>query len=121
MIEQIAVIAVAGVASAMTLPAIADLRSNAEAVTLRSLAQAASAAMVLNQVGCQLTAQAAVAGKCLPMRNCAEVGELLLAGVPSGYHVPDAALGAVSAAAACHLVQDSNGADAAFVGIAAGR
>lgn len=121
LIEQIAAIAVAGATSAVAVPALLDLQADAEAATLRSLAQAATAAMVLNQAGCQVTDQAAVPGKCTPVQHCGDVVALLLAGLPPGYHVSEAPLGAVGIGAPCRLVQDGNGANAAFVGLAAGR
>jgi MSHA pilin protein MshA len=120
LIEQIAAIALAGAASAVAVPALVDLQADAEAATLRSLAQAATSAMVLNQAGCQVTDQALVPGKCTPVRHCGDVAELLLAGLPPGYQVPEVPLRAVGVGAACRLIRDSNGAEAAFIGIAAG-
>lgn len=120
LIEQIATITLAGAASAVVVPALVDLQTDAQAATLRSLAQAATSAMVLNQAGCLVTGDRAKAGKCLAVRRCADVAELLLTGVPPGYGVVDAPLGTVGASASCLLRQQGSGAAVAFIGIAAG-
>jgi MSHA pilin protein MshA len=121
LIEQIAAITLAGAASAVAVPALVDLQADAEAATLRSLGQAATSAMVLNQAGCLVTGHRAQAGKCSVVQQCADVADLLLTGVPPGYRVVDAPLGGVGDAAACRLVQDKGGTEVAFIGLAAGR
>jgi prepilin-type N-terminal cleavage/methylation domain-containing protein len=118
LIEQIAAITLAGAASAVAVPALVDLQADAQAATLRSLA---TAAMVLNQAGCLVTGQSVQAGKCSAVRQCGDVAELLLAGVPPGYRVADAALGNTGTSTICQLVQDPGGAEAPFIGIAAAR
>ncbi len=120
LIELTAAITVAGVASVVAVPALVDLQADAQAATLHSLAQAATSAMVLNPAGCLVTGQRAQAGKCTAVRQCADVADLLLAGVPPGYRVVDAPLGTVGASASCLLRQQGSGAAAAFIGIAAG-
>ena len=121
LIEQIAAITLAGAASAVAVPALVDLQADAQAATLRSLAQAATAAMVLNQAGCLVTGQSVQAGKCSALRQCGDVADLLLAGLPPGYRVADAALGNIGTATICQLVQDPGGAEASFIGMAAAR
>ncbi len=121
LIEQIAAITLAGAASAVAVPALVDLQASAQAATLRSLAQAATSAMVLNQAGCLVTGQSVQTGKCSAVRQCGDVADLLLAGVPPGYRVVDSALGDAGATATCWLVQDPGGAEVPFIGIAAGR
>lgn len=120
LIEQITAITLVGAASAAALPALADLQADAQAATLRSLAQAATSAMVLNQAGCLVTGHQVQAGKCSAVRQCGDVADLLLAGVPPGYRVVDAPLAGASTTA-CLLVQEPGGAEAPFIGIAAGR
>lgn len=120
LIEQIAAITLAGAASAVAVPALVDLQADAEATTLRSLAQAATSAMALNQAGCLVTQQAALPGKCVAVRQCADVAELLLAGLPAGYRVVEAPLGPAGASARCRLVQDRRADEAPFIGIATG-
>lgn len=121
LIEQLAAITLAGAASAVAVPALVDLQAGAEAATLHALAQAATSAMAINQAGCLVTGQAAMAGKCTPVRQCDDVADLLLAGLPAGYRVDAAPLGAAGSTRACTLVQVSNAATAPFTGIAAGR
>ena len=124
LIEQIAAITLLGAASAVAVPALVDLRDEAQAATLRSLAQAATSAMVINQAGCLVTGQSVQAGQCDAVQRCGDVAKLLLAGVPPGYRVVDAPLDpAASATTACRLVQDAGAtaAEAPFIGIAAGR
>lgn len=120
LIEQIAAITLAGAASAVAVPVLVDLQADARAATLRSLAQAATAAMALNQAGCLVTGQSVQAGKCTAVKHCGDVAGLLLAGVPPGYRVVDAPLGGVGTSTACRLMQDSGGAELPFIGIAAG-
>ena len=121
LIEQIAAVTLAGAASAVAVPALVSLQADAQAATLHSLAQAATSAMVINQAGCLVTGQSVQAGKCSAVRQCGDVANLLLAGVPSGYRVVDALLGAAGASTACRLVQDPGGSEASFIGIAAGH
>jgi MSHA pilin protein MshA len=121
LIEHIAAITLAGVTSAVAVPAWVDLQAHAEATTLRSLAQAATSAMVINQAGCLVTGQSVQAGKCSAVRQCGDVAGLLLAGVPPGYRVVDAPLASAGTSTACRLLQEPGGAEAAFTGIAAGR
>ena len=121
LIEQMVAITLAGAASAAAVPALVDLQTNARAAALRSLAQTATSAMVINQAGCLVTGHWVQAGKCTLVQQCGDVADLLLAGVPAGYRVVDAPLGDTGATTACRLVQDSHGAEAPFIGIAAGR
>ena len=122
LIEQIAATTLVGAASAVAVPALVDLRAEAQAATLRSLAQAATSAMVINQAGCLVTGQSVQAGKCNAVQRCGDVAKLLLAGVPPGYRVVDVPLDrAAGATTACRLVQGAGGAEAPFIGIATGR
>ena len=121
LIEQIAAVTLAGAASAVAVPALVDLHSDAQAATLHSLAQAATSAMVLNQAGCLVTGQSVQAGKCTTVQQCGDVADLLLAGLPPGYRVVAAPLGGVGATTPCRLVRHEGSAEALFIGIAAGR
>ena len=122
LIEQIAATTLVGAASAVAVPALVDLRAEAQAATLRSLAQATTSAMVINQAGCLVTGQSVQTGKCNAVQRCGDVAKLLLAGVPPGYRVVDVPLDrAAGATTACRLVQGAGGAEAPFIGIATGR
>lgn len=120
LIEQIAAITLAGAVSAVAVPALVDLQADAEAATLRSLARAATSAMAVNQAGCLVTGQRLQAGKCSLVRRCIDVDDLLLTGVPAGYRVVDAPLGAPGASASCRLQRQGSGDSLPFLGIAAG-
>lgn len=112
LIEQLAVIALVGTASATALPALVDLHAQADATTLASLAAAAGSAMVLNQAGCLVTQQQAVPGKCQPVQDCSDVGALLIGAVPAGFQVPARPL--QPGDGRCQLLRLHDGATAAF-------
>jgi len=118
LIEQLAVIALVGSASATALPAMVALHQQADDTTLASLAASAGAAMALNQAGCLVTDQRSEAGKCQPVRDCADVAGLLMADLPAGYAVPARPLSAQGGH--CRLVRLHDGGSAAFPGAAAG-
>lgn len=121
LIELIAVIAAIGTTSAVVLPESAVFQVAAESAALASLAGAASAAMAINQAGCQVSGQRAVPDQCTPISNCAQVGALLLVELPAAYRVDDLPLGGNGRSATCRLTQLDNGAVASFTGIAAGH
>ena len=118
LIEQLAVIALVGTASATALPALVNLQAQADATALASLAAAAGSAMVLNQAGCMVTQQRAVPGKCQPVDDCSDVGGLLIGAIPPGYQVPAQAL--QGGDGRCQLLRQLDGASAGFYGAAAG-
>ena len=118
LIEQLAVIALVGTASATALPALVDLQAQAERTQLASLAAAAGSAMVLNQAGCLVTQHQAVPGKCQTVQDCSDVGRLLIGAVPPGYLVPARAL--PGSDGRCQLLRLKDGASASFHGAAAG-
>ena len=118
LIEQLAVITLVGTASAAAVPALVDLRARAADTTLASLAATAGSAMALNQAGCLVTDQQAVAGKCQPVRDCADVATLLMAEIPAGYAVLPQPLAPQGSRCALQRLQD--GASVAFHGAATG-
>ena len=118
LIEQLAVLTLVGSASAAAVPALVDLQARAAGTTLTSLAAAAGSAMALNQAGCLVTEQQAVAGKCQPVRDCADVAGLLMTGLPAGYAVQPQPL--APHGSRCMLQRLQDGASAAFHGAATG-
>ena len=118
LIEQLAVIALVGTASAGVLPALVAFHHEAEAAALASLAAAASSAMLLNQAGCLVTDQRPVPGKCQPVQDCQQVAGLLLNALPPGHLVPRQAL--PNDGGRCLLLRTRDGAAAAFHGAATG-
>ena len=124
LIEQMAAITVAGAASAVALPPLIALQAQAESTTLASLAGAATAAMVMNQGGCLVSGHRPIPGKCVRIGNCADVGLVMLTDLPPGYRAVDRPLGSGRSngdEGRCMLTQVSNGAQASFLGLSAGR
>ena len=118
LIEQLAVISLVGTAAAAALPALVELQAHAADTTLASLASAAGSAMALNQAGCLVTGQQSVAGKCQPVRDCADVATLLMGEIPTGYAVLPQPL--APHGSTCTLQRLQDGANAAFHGAATG-
>ena len=118
LIEQVAVIALVGTASASALPALVAFQQEAQATALASLAAAAGSAMLLNQAGCLVTDQQAVPGKCQPVQDCRQVASLLLGVLPAGYQVQPQPL--QGDAGRCVLLRSRDGATATFHGAATG-
>ncbi|MEK8052539.1 type II secretion system protein [Ideonella sp. DXS22W] len=119
LIEQVTAIALLGIASAAAAPHLVQLHAEAQAATLDAMAHAASSAMAMNQAGCLVTGHAAVADKCTPQRDCADVGALLLGGLPEGYEVARTPLPR-GQEALCTMRQRDTGAVAQFIGLGAG-
>lgn len=119
LIEQVVAIAALGLASAAAAPRLVQLQADAQAATLDAMAHAASSAMAMNQAACLVSGHRAVPDKCTPQRDCADVGALLLGGLPEGYAVAAAPL-ARGQEARCTLRQLSTGAEAGFIGLGAG-
>lgn len=120
LIEQIAAILAIGTASAVALPQLADLQTEAEGVALQHLAGAASSAMLMNQGGCLVTGHRAEPGRCRPVQDCADVGTLLHGDLPEGYEVQAQALPR-GAESHCRLVHPASGHSADFTGLGAGN
>lgn len=121
MIELIVVIVILGVLAAVAMPKFIDVSSDAKSSALQGVAGAATSAMNLNYSGCTVTNHAVTANKCVAVSDCSNVSSLLQGGVPSGYSVTAAAIGAGNGTTAtCTLTQTSGGATATFTAIRAG-
>ena len=118
LVEQLAAITLVGTVSATALPPLVALQDDARATTLTSLAASAAAAVALNQAGCLLTDQQATPGKCVPLRDCADVAGLLMTDLPAGYSLPTQPLAA--SGTRCTVLRLDDGASAAFHGVASG-
>ena len=126
MIELIVVIVVLGILAATALPKFIDLNSDAKAAALKGVAGASASAVTINYSGCAVTQPVVTASKCVKVSNCNVLGSLLLGGLPAGYTVAAAALGAGTAGAnaveaTCTLTQTDGSATATFIGISAGN
>lgn len=121
MIELIVVIVILGVLAAVALPKFIDVRSDAQASSLAGVVGAATTAMNLNYGGCSVTNHVVTTNKCVAVDNCDDVGSLLQGGLPGGYTVTAAAIGANNGTtASCTLTQDSGGATGTYTATRAG-
>lgn len=120
LIEQIVALLAIGTASAIALPRLVDLQTEADGVALQHLAGAASTAMLMNQGGCLVTGHRTEPGRCRPVQDCADVGTLLHGGLPGGYEVQAQSLPR-GAESHCRLVHPASGHSAAFTGLGAGN
>lgn len=93
-IELIVVIVILGILAATALPKFIDLGSDAKLAAAKGVAGAGASASVLNYSGCAVRSHAPLAGKCVAVDACADIGGLLQGGVPSGFAI--AASGAAS-------------------------
>jgi MSHA pilin protein MshA len=118
LIEQLTALSVSGLLAASALPALTALNDTAQDTSLAVLAHGAASAMAMNQAGCLLTGQRHEAGKCQPVRDCADVAGLLATDLPAGYAVTPQPL--PPGGARCTLLRTQDGATAGFHGAAAG-
>ena len=126
MIELIVVIVVLGILAATALPKFIDMSSEAKSAALRGVNGASASAMMVNFSGCAVLGHTATAGKCVKVDNCEDLGSILQGGLPAGYTVAAAALGAGTPGAngveaTCTLTQTDGSATATFTGISAGN
>ncbi len=121
MIELIVVIVILGVLAATALPKFIDVQTNAEASALKGVAGSMASAMGVNYGGCLVAGNVVTAGKCVKVRDCADVSTLLQgAALPTGYTVTAAAIAAIGTTVSCTVTQTSTTNTATFEGIGAG-
>ncbi len=126
MIELIVVIVILGILAATALPKFIDLNSDAKAAALKGVVGAAASAMTVNYGGCAVVQHAPAAMKCVKVANCSDLASIMQGGLPAGYTVAAAALGAGSVGsngveATCTVTQTNGAATATFTGISAGN
>ena len=128
MIELIVVIVILGILAATALPKFVDLNSDAKAAALKGVVGAAASAMTVNYGGCAVVQHAATAGKCVQISNCSSLGSIMQGGLPTGYTIAAAALGAGTVGsngveATCTITQTGGASPptATFTGISAGN
>jgi prepilin-type N-terminal cleavage/methylation domain-containing protein len=118
LVEQLAALSLAGTLSAGAVTTLGALDSQARETTLARLATSAATAMALNQAACVLSEQHPEPGRCQAVRDCADVGLLLMNDLPAGYAVLAQPLSAQGLR--CTLQRLGDGASAGFHGVAAG-
>ena len=126
MIELIVVIVILGILAATALPKFIDLDSDAKAAALKGVTGAAASAMNINYSGCAVVGHVVTTNKCIKVANCSTLASILQGGIPTGYTVAAAALGAGTAGAngveaTCTITQTAGSATATFTGISAGN
>ncbi|HCI12636.1 MAG: prepilin-type N-terminal cleavage/methylation domain-containing protein [Gallionellales bacterium GWA2_60_142] len=77
LIELIMVIVILGILAATALPKFVDLSSDAEAAAVKGVAGGLASANSINVAGCSITGNSAVAGKCVTVNSCADLGGLM--------------------------------------------
>ena len=126
MIELIVVIVILGILAATALPKFIDMSSDAKSAALKGVGGAAASAMSLNFSGCSVTQHVVTSGKCVKVDDCNDLGSIMQGGLPTGYTVATAALGAGTAGAngveaTCTITQTDGSATKTFTGISAGN
>ena len=126
MIELIVVIVILGILAATALPKFIDISSDAKSAALKGVVGAAASSMTINYSGCAVAQHTPVAGKCVKVDNCSDLGTIMQGGLPSGYTVAAAALGTGNAGsnaveATCTVTQTDGSATGTFTGISAGN
>ncbi len=126
MIGLIVVIVILGILAATALPKFIDMNSDAKSSALKGVVGAAASAMTINYSGCAVTQHVATAGKCVQVKDCEDLGNIMQGGLPTGYTIAAAALGTGNAGsngveAACTITQTNGGATGTFTGISAGN
>lgn len=121
LIELVVVIVILGILAATALPKFVDLSTEANAAALQGVVGGMASAMATNYAGCAVVSHAPAANKCVAVDNCDDTGSILQGGLPSGYTVAPAAIGAANGATAtCTVTQTSTSNTATFAGIHAG-
>lgn len=121
LIELVIVIVILGVLAALAVPRFVNLEDNAQANALSANAAAMTSAMNINYAGCAVNNHDPLQADCTAIANCSEVGTILSSGVPAGYTVTAAAIGAGNGTtASCTLEQDATGDTTTFTAVRAG-
>ncbi|MEW6765911.1 MAG: type II secretion system protein [Pseudomonadota bacterium] len=122
LIELVVVIVILGILAAVAVPKFVDLSTEAEAAALQGVSGSMTSAMSINYAGCAAKKQKATAGKCIAVDNCDDIGSLMTGGLPTGYTITAAAIGAADGdSASCTVTQTSTTNTAVFIGIRAGN
>ena len=126
MIELIVVIVILGILAATALPKFIDLDTDAKAAALKGVTGAAASAMNINYSGCAVVGHTVTTNKCIKVANCSTLASIMQGGMPTGYTIAAAALGAGTAGAngveaTCTITQTAGSATGTFTGISAGN
>jgi MSHA pilin protein MshA len=78
LIELIMVIVILGILAATALPKFVDLADDADKAAIQGVAGGLSSASTVNYAGCSINSNVPLAGKCVKVSKCSDVGLLLL-------------------------------------------
>lgn len=121
LIELIAVIVILGVLAATAIPRFIDMSDAAEQAAVDGVAGSLGSAMAMNYAAAVARSAGIVTtgnSEHVTITDCAQVGNILVGGLPGGYSVAAGALATLGATAAC-TVTHSSGKTANFQGIGA--
>jgi prepilin-type N-terminal cleavage/methylation domain-containing protein len=111
LIELVVVIVILGILAVTALPKFIDLSAEANTAAVQGVAGAISSASAVNYASRKANSTKGVA-----VDNCDDAGSLLQGGIPTGYSVTAAAIGA-DTTAACSVTNGSSTATASITGI----
>lgn len=121
LIELVVVIVILGILAAVAIPRFIDLSTEAKTAAFDGVKGTMTSAMAINYAGCAAKSNVVTANKCVAVANCTDVSSLLTGGVPVGYVVTPAVIGALNGTtAACELIQTGTVAPGSFTAIRAG-
>lgn len=123
LIELVVVIVILGILAATAMPKFVDLSTESYDAALKGVVGGANSAMAINYAGCAAKNNVVTANKCVAVANCSDVGTLLQGGLPTGYTVTAAAIGAGNGTTAtCTITQTDPNPDvvSSFTAIRAG-
>ncbi len=84
LIELVMVIVILGVLAAVALPKFVNLGADAKQAAVSGIAGALTSADAINVSGCAITSGSAVAGKCVTVVKCSDLGALLSPAITLG-------------------------------------
>lgn len=77
LIELVMVIVILGILAATALPKFVNLSDDADKAAIKGVAGGLSAAATINYAGCAANNNTALAGKCVQVAKCSDVGALM--------------------------------------------
>ena len=121
LIELVVVIVILGILAAVAIPKFIDLSTEAKTAAFDGVKGTMTSAMAINYAGCAAKGNAVTTNKCVAVANCSDISSLLTGGVPSGYTVTPAVIGAGNGTSlSCEVLQTGTVAPGAFTAIRAG-
>lgn len=123
LIELVVVIVILGILAATALPKFVDLSTESYDAALKGVVGGVNSAMAINYAGCAAKNHVVTANKCVAVDNCDDAASLLQGGLPAGYTVTAAAIGAGNGTTAtCTITQTDPNPDvtSSFTAIRAG-